>query len=40
MSSELKGISSIPFSRQRGDYGSLRSQGLEVAALGRPGGQP
>ena len=23
-----------------GDYGSLRSQGLEVAALGRPGGQP
>lgn len=25
---------------KRGDYGSLRSQGLEEAALGRPGGQP
>ena len=40
MSDELNDISPIPFSRKRGDCGSLRSQGLEAAALGRPGGQP
>jgi hypothetical protein len=40
MNGKLNDISPIPFSKKRGDYGSLRSQGLEVAALGRPGGQP
>jgi hypothetical protein len=40
MNTELNGISPIPFFRKRGDSGSLRSQDIEEAALGRPGGQP
>lgn len=40
MSEAMNDLSPIPFSKKRGDYGSLRSQDLEVAALGRPGGQP
>lgn len=31
---------SVAAETKRGDSGSLRSQGLEEAALGRPGGQP
>jgi len=40
MSSELNDTSPIPFSEERRDYGSPRSQGREEATLGRPGGQP
>lgn len=40
MNGKLNDISPIPFSKKWGDYGSLRSQDLELAALGLPGGQP
>jgi|GEM_PF-5554245 hypothetical protein len=36
----MNDISPAPFSEKRGDFGSLRSQGLGAAALGRPGGKP
>jgi hypothetical protein len=36
----MNGIFPAPFSGKRGDYGSLHSQGLGAAALGRPGSQP
>ena len=36
----MNDLSPTPFARQRGDYGSLRSQRLGVVALGRHGGRP
>jgi hypothetical protein len=36
----MNDISPIPFSRKRGNYGSLCSQTKGGVALGRPGGNP
>ncbi|MDP2821808.1 MAG: hypothetical protein Q8O52_03885 [Sulfuritalea sp.] len=36
----MNDLSPSPFSKRRGDYGSLRSRAFGGSALGRPGGRP
>ena len=36
----MNDFSPDPFSKRRGDHGSLHSQAKQGSALGRPGGRP